>query len=91
MRIAFFVNSIEDETPTFTTTALAMAALARGLLWLGAELHHRRDPGPRGERHLLGEVDEHQQRRRAVEGGDRAALHREEREVGGGERDARTR
>ena len=30
MRIAFFVNSIEDETPTFTTTALAMAALARG-------------------------------------------------------------
>ena len=30
MRIAFFVNSIEDETPTFTTTSLAMAALLRG-------------------------------------------------------------
>ncbi|WP_411034914.1 glutathione synthetase [Shinella sp. BYT-45] len=30
MRIAFFVNSIEGETPTYTTTALAMAALARG-------------------------------------------------------------
>ena len=30
MRIAFFVNSIEDETPTFTTTSLAMAALSRG-------------------------------------------------------------
>jgi glutathione synthase len=30
MRIAFFVNSIESEEPGFTTTALAMAALARG-------------------------------------------------------------
>jgi glutathione synthase len=30
MRIAFFVNSIEGETPTYTTTALAMAALGRG-------------------------------------------------------------
>lgn len=30
MRIAFFVNSIEDETPHFTTTALALAALNRG-------------------------------------------------------------
>lgn len=30
MRIAFFVNSIEGETPTYTTTALAMAAVARG-------------------------------------------------------------
>lgn len=30
MRIAFFVNSIEDETPNFSTTALALAALARG-------------------------------------------------------------
>lgn len=30
MRIAFFVNSIEGETPTYTTTALAMAALSRG-------------------------------------------------------------
>ena len=30
MRIAFFVNSIEGETPTYTTTALALAALARG-------------------------------------------------------------
>jgi glutathione synthase len=30
MRIAFFVNSIESEEPHFTTTALAMAALARG-------------------------------------------------------------
>lgn len=30
MRIAFFVNSIEDETPNFSTTALALAALGRG-------------------------------------------------------------
>lgn len=30
MRIAFFVNSIEGETPAYTTTALAMAARARG-------------------------------------------------------------
>jgi glutathione synthase len=30
MRIAFFVNSIEAETPTYTTTGLALAALARG-------------------------------------------------------------
>ncbi|MCW0000189.1 glutathione synthetase [Pararhizobium sp. YC-54] len=30
MRVAFFVNSIETEEPRFTTTALAMAALARG-------------------------------------------------------------
>ena len=30
MRVAFFVNSIESEEPSFTTTALAMAALARG-------------------------------------------------------------
>ena len=30
MRIAFFVNSIESEEPGFTTTALAMAAVARG-------------------------------------------------------------
>lgn len=30
MRIAFFVNSIEDETPHFSTTALALAALGRG-------------------------------------------------------------
>lgn len=30
MRIAFFVNSIEGETPTYTTTGLAMAALGRG-------------------------------------------------------------
>lgn len=30
MRIAFFVNSIEGETPYYTTTALAMAAMARG-------------------------------------------------------------
>ena len=30
MRIAFFVNAIEGETPTYTTTALAMAALSRG-------------------------------------------------------------
>ncbi|MEP7453991.1 glutathione synthetase [Phyllobacterium sp. SB3] len=30
MRIAFFVNSIEAETPHFTTTLLAFAALARG-------------------------------------------------------------
>lgn len=30
MRIAFFVNSIADEAGFFTTTALAMAALARG-------------------------------------------------------------
>ena len=30
MRIAFFVNSIADETPHYTTTALALAALNRG-------------------------------------------------------------
>ncbi len=30
MRIAFFVNSIEDETPNFSTTALALAAISRG-------------------------------------------------------------
>ncbi|WP_439617446.1 glutathione synthase [Shinella sp.] len=30
MRIAFFVNSIDGETPTYTTTGLAMAALGRG-------------------------------------------------------------
>ena len=30
MRIAFFVNSIEDESPNFSTTALALAALSRG-------------------------------------------------------------
>ncbi|ODT81355.1 MAG: glutathione synthetase [Pelagibacterium sp. SCN 64-44] len=30
MRIAFFVNSIEDESPNFSTTALALAALGRG-------------------------------------------------------------
>ncbi|MFC3075093.1 glutathione synthetase [Shinella pollutisoli] len=30
MRIAFFVNSIADETPQYTTTALALAALNRG-------------------------------------------------------------
>ena len=30
MRIAFFVNSIEGEHPRYTTTALALAALARG-------------------------------------------------------------
>lgn len=30
MRIAFFVNSIEGETPTYTTTGLALAALGRG-------------------------------------------------------------
>lgn len=30
MRIAFFVNSIEDETPNYSTTALALAALGRG-------------------------------------------------------------
>ncbi|CAN7635924.1 glutathione synthase [Pararhizobium sp. LjRoot235] len=30
MRVAFFVNSIEGETPDFTTTSLAMAAVARG-------------------------------------------------------------
>ena len=30
MRIAFFVNSIDSETPSFTTTVLAMAAMARG-------------------------------------------------------------
>lgn len=30
MRIAFFVNSIEAETPHFTTTVLAFAALGRG-------------------------------------------------------------
>ncbi|MBJ3786840.1 glutathione synthetase [Devosia sediminis] len=30
MRIAFFVNAIEDETPNFTTTVLALAALNRG-------------------------------------------------------------
>ncbi|UXS04637.1 glutathione synthase [Agrobacterium tumefaciens] len=30
MRIAFFVNSIADETEFYTTTALALAAIARG-------------------------------------------------------------
>ena len=30
MRIAFFVNSIEDEYPRFTTTVFALAALSRG-------------------------------------------------------------
>lgn len=30
MRIAFFVNSIEGETPAYTTTALALAAQSRG-------------------------------------------------------------
>ncbi|HWV22312.1 MAG TPA: glutathione synthetase [Devosia sp.] len=30
MRIAFFVNSIEDETPSFSTTALALTALNMG-------------------------------------------------------------
>lgn len=30
MRIAFFVNSIEGEHPSYTTTALALAALMRG-------------------------------------------------------------
>ncbi|UVK49404.1 glutathione synthase (plasmid) [Mesorhizobium sp. AR07] len=30
MRIAFFVNSIEGETPIYTTTLLALAALGRG-------------------------------------------------------------
>ena len=30
MRIAFFVNSIEGETPHYTTTLLALAALNRG-------------------------------------------------------------
>jgi glutathione synthase len=30
MRVAFFVNSIEGEEPGFTTTSLAMAAVARG-------------------------------------------------------------
>ena len=30
MRIAFFVNSIEAETPHYTTTVLALAALSRG-------------------------------------------------------------
>lgn len=30
MRIAFFVNSIESETPSYTTTVLALAALMRG-------------------------------------------------------------
>ncbi|TIU25309.1 MAG: glutathione synthase, partial [Mesorhizobium sp.] len=30
MRIAFFVNSIESETPGFTTTTLALAAVQRG-------------------------------------------------------------
>ncbi len=30
MRIAFFVNSIEGETPTYTTTGLALAAISRG-------------------------------------------------------------
>lgn len=30
MRIAFFVNAIEDESPNFSTTALALAALGRG-------------------------------------------------------------
>ncbi|MEO9338665.1 glutathione synthetase [Mesorhizobium sp. SB112] len=30
MRIAFFVNSVEGETPAYTTTSLAIAAQARG-------------------------------------------------------------
>jgi glutathione synthase len=30
MRIAFFVNSIKDENPRFTTTVFALAALSRG-------------------------------------------------------------
>ncbi len=30
MRIAFFVNSIDSETASYTTTALALAALSRG-------------------------------------------------------------
>jgi glutathione synthase len=30
MRIAFFVNSIEEEFPHYTTTVLAFAALSRG-------------------------------------------------------------
>ncbi len=30
MRIAFFVNAIESETSDYTTTSLAIAALARG-------------------------------------------------------------
>ncbi|MFB9978837.1 glutathione synthetase [Mesorhizobium kowhaii] len=30
MRIAFFVNSIESETPSYTTTTLALAAVQRG-------------------------------------------------------------
>ncbi len=30
MRIAFFVNAIESEAPHYTTTSLAMAAIARG-------------------------------------------------------------
>ncbi|NNH33128.1 glutathione synthase, partial [Rhizobium sp. SEMIA 4085] len=30
MRIAFFVNSIEGEASYFTTTSLAIAAMARG-------------------------------------------------------------
>ena len=30
MRIAFFVNSIEGESPNYTTTGLALAALGRG-------------------------------------------------------------
>ncbi|PXA99089.1 glutathione synthetase [Nostoc sp. 3335mG] len=30
MHVAFFVNSIEDETPNYTTTALALAAINRG-------------------------------------------------------------
>ena len=30
MRIAFFVNSIEGETPNYSTTHLALAALNRG-------------------------------------------------------------
>lgn len=30
MRIAFFVNALEGETPSYTTTALALAAIARG-------------------------------------------------------------
>src|SRR3954471_18629674 len=30
MRIAFFVNSIESETPAYTTTHLALAAVTRG-------------------------------------------------------------
>ena len=30
MRMAFFVNSIDSETPAYTTTTLALAAIQRG-------------------------------------------------------------